>query len=66
MTLQNDHILLEEAHRRVAENLREIELDQFGRSPRTARRTLRTAVVATGATVIALLAAMVGMVGLLP
>jgi hypothetical protein len=62
MTLQNDHILLEEAHRRVADNLREIELDHFGRPP----RKLRRAVMATAATVIALMAALVGVVGLLP
>ena len=34
MTLQNEHILLEEAHRRVAQKLRDAELERVGRRPR--------------------------------
>jgi hypothetical protein len=38
MTLQNEHILLEEAHRRVAQRLADAELERYGRQPRRVRR----------------------------
>ena len=38
MTLQNDHILMEEAHRRVAQRLADAEVERFGRRPRRVGR----------------------------
>ena len=61
MTLQNDKILMEEAHRRVAERLHEAELEQYGRRPLRVRRLVR---VATLGLVLALAA--VGVWALLP
>jgi hypothetical protein len=43
MTLQNDRLLLEEAHRRVAERLHEAELDLYGRRPLPVRRLITAA-----------------------
>jgi hypothetical protein len=42
VTLQNEHILMEEAHRRVAQRLQDAELERFGRR---SRRVARVAVV---------------------
>jgi hypothetical protein len=61
MTLQNDRLLMEEAHRRVAERLRDAELERFGRRP---RRVARLAVVT--AVGIALVLAAMGLWALLP
>lgn len=60
MTLQNEHILMAEAHRRVEQKLREAELERFGRRP---RRVVRVAVVS--AVGVALVFAAVGAWGLL-
>ncbi len=56
MTLQNEHILMEEAHRRVAQRLADAELEQVGRRP---RRKLRVAVAGT-LTLVGLAVAVVG------
>jgi hypothetical protein len=61
MTLQNDRLLMEEAHRRVAERLRDAELERFGRRP---RRVARLAVVTVAG--IALVLAAMGLWALLP
>ena len=60
MTLQNEHILMEEAHRRVAQKLRDAELERFGRAPRRVARV--AAVLALGVTAVL---ATVGVAGLL-
>jgi hypothetical protein len=44
MTLQNDRLLLDEAHRRVAQRIHDAELERFGRRP---RRVARLAAVTT-------------------
>ena len=59
MTLQNEHILMEEAHRRVAQKLRDAELDRFGRRPRRAARVLT--VTALGVTLVLAAAGLWGM-----
>jgi hypothetical protein len=54
MTLQNEHILMEEARRRVAERLHEAELDRFGRRNHRAARVaavLALGVIAMAATI---------------
>jgi hypothetical protein len=51
VTLQNEHILMEEARRRVAERLHEAELERFGRRGRKAVRI--AAVLALGVMVVA-------------
>jgi hypothetical protein len=61
MTLQNEHILMDEAKRRVAERLHEAELERLGRRSRKAVRV--AAVLALGVMV---LAAAVGTWLLLP
>jgi hypothetical protein len=61
MTLQNEHILMEEAHRRVAQKLAEAELERFGRRPRRARQVAVVLAVGVG-----IMAAAVGMWALLP
>lgn len=38
MTLQNEHILMEEAHRRVAQRLADAEVERYGRQPRRVGR----------------------------
>ena len=56
MTLQNEHILMEEAHRRVAQRRADAEVERIGRRPRRVGRRA----VAGALTLAAFVAAVVG------
>jgi hypothetical protein len=56
MTLQNEQILMEEAHRRVAQRLADAELERVGRQPRPKVRVA----VAGALTLVGLAVAVVG------